>query len=87
MAIDSTPKDMQEKELMERFLDGLKLASSCAKEMRGYQPKHGWDIVEKQFNQMHYLGKKLLNARGQTRQKLLAGVDEVSYSIAKAQGK
>ncbi len=84
MAIDSTPKDMHEKEMIERMLDGYKKAISCAKEMHGQDNRQGWDLLGRQLDEMLFLVRKLLNAKGQTRQKLLQGVEQVEASIYRA---
>lgn len=85
MSIDNTPRVMNEKEMTERLLDGLKIAIDRAKEMHGLQPKVGWDSFAKQLDQMLYLVQTLLKAKGQTRQRLLQGLDKVNDSIHRAQ--
>jgi hypothetical protein len=78
---------MHEKEMIERLIDGYKVSISCAKEMHGLQPKAGWDALGKQLDEMLYLVRKLLNAKGQSRQRLLAGVQQVEDSIGRAVSK
>lgn len=75
------PRDMTEGESLKRFLEGLKLASSCAAEMRSIQPKRGWGQIHEALNHMLAQGYKLARARGQTRQKLLQGTDEVQRKM------
>lgn len=85
MSFDSTPRDMHEKEMIERMLDGYKLAIDRAKEMHGLQPKVGWLSFATQLEETLYLVKALINAKGQSRQRLLAGLDKVNDSIHRAQ--
>lgn len=87
MSIDSTPREMHEKEMIERMIDGYKLAIDRAKELHSMQPKTGWDMFAKQLDEMLYLVRKLLNAKGQSRQKLLAGVEQVEQNISRAVNK
>lgn len=87
MSIDSTPREMHEKEMIERLIDGYKLAVGRAKELHSMQPKTGWDLFSRQLDEMLYLVRKLLNAKGQSRQKLMAGIEHVERDISKAVNK
>lgn len=80
-AIEVNPRDIYEKEIIERFIEGLKLAVSCSKEMQEIQPKRGWGDVTNQLNGMVMLGHKLARAKGITRQALLAHADQIQAAM------
>lgn len=84
--IDSTPRDMFEKESLQRFMDGLKLASSCAREMIQLQPKNGWGKVHEALNHLIASGYKLAHTKSLTRQALLQGTDEIMAKDAQQRG-
>lgn len=73
--------DMYEKESFERFIEGLKLAASAAKEMVPLQPKMGWGKAAEQLYHLIASGRKLAQAKSLTRQALLQHTDEVAYKI------
>lgn len=76
VAIES--RDMFRDESLQRFIEGLKLAASCAKEMNALAPKQGWGKVSEQLNYMIASGYKLARARPMSRGDLLLGVDEIA---------
>lgn len=73
-----SPREMFEGECMKRFVDGLKLAESCARELMALQPKRGWDDVEKALHQMRVQGHKLAHTKSLSRQALLAHTDQIA---------
>ncbi len=66
------PREMWRDESLQRFVEGLKLAASCAKELNGVDPKQGWGKVADMLLQMVVNGRKLSRVRGLTRQEVLA---------------
>lgn len=76
------PREMYEAEAIQRFIEGLKLAESCARDMHQKQPKRGWDDVAKALNHMRLQGHKLFHARGLTRQALLQHTDQIAFESA-----
>lgn len=77
---DSTPRDMFEKESIQRFIDGLKLAASCARELNQLAPKKGWGKVAEQLSHLCALGYKLSRARGLSRGDLLQRTDRIAQT-------
>ncbi len=84
MATDSTPRDIHEREMIERMIDGYKKALSAMKEIQPLQPHERWDLLIPMVEQLIYLSRQILNARGQSRQQLLQGVQNVESSIYRA---
>ena len=78
MILDSSPREMYEKESIQRFRDGLKLALSCSREMEARQPKRGWDTVTQGLGNIIQLTNKLLDMKAQTRSELAEGIARVS---------
>lgn len=76
--IDCQPRDMFEGEATQRFIEGLKLAASCSKEMQALQPKRGWGKVTEALNHLISNGYKLSRTRALTRQALLQDTDRIA---------
>lgn len=81
LVTDSAPREMYEKESIQRFLEGLKLSSSCAKELHAIQPKRGWNAVHTTLENLFLMGSKLSKAKALTRQDLLQRTDRIAASM------
>lgn len=83
--IDSTPKDMWEKDSLKRFIEGLKLAVSCASEMHALEPKAGWNDVANNLRALLASGKRLAHTKAMTRQALLADAARIQSKLDTSQ--
>lgn len=79
--IDCQPRDMFEKESIERFIEGLRVSISCSREMQFIEPKMGWDKVTEGLVGLLVSGKKLAKAKAVTRQQLLADAATVQKKL------
>lgn len=75
--VEVIPRDMFRDESLQRILEGLKCAASCAKELNGLDPKQGWGQVSEQLYAMTANCYKLARRRGLTRQDLLARTERI----------
>ena len=75
------PRDMLEKESLQRLIEGLKLALSCSKEMQSLEPKRGWGKVTEALAHLIKSSHRLAHTKAQTRQALLQGTDEFAYRM------
>lgn len=75
--IEVTPREMFRDESLQRVLEGLKCAASCAKELNELDPKQGWGQVSEQLYAMVANCYKLARTRGITRQELLARAERI----------
>ena len=72
-----TPRDMYRDESLQRILEGLKCAASCAKELNALDPKQGWGKVSEHLYAMVAGCHKLSRTRGLTRQDLLSRTERI----------
>lgn len=80
-AIDSTPRDMHEAESIERLIEGLKVAASCAKEMTALEPENGWGKVAEGLVHLGVSCRKLAKQKAVTRGQLLLDADQVQKRL------
>ena len=78
---DSSPREMFERDCILRFVEGLKLAISCAKELEAIQPKMGWKEVAIGLEGMIVTGKKLAASRPVTRGALLLDAARIQKTL------
>ena len=78
---DSTPRDMYERESLQRFVEGLRLAVSCTRELQALEPKMGWGKVTEGLQNLLISGRKLAQAKALTRGALLADAARIQSKL------
>lgn len=69
--------EMQPKEIRERFTEGLKQASSRARELAVSQKDRGWNNFADQIDQLLNTGIQFYSQRALSRTKVLSLLDEI----------
>lgn len=79
--IDEQPKDMWELDCRKRLIEGLKVAISCCREYQKIEPKGGWHKMEHLLIAHGVMGKKLFEAKPQTKTELIQRADRIQNSL------
>jgi hypothetical protein len=78
---DITPTCLDEKDAIERCVEGLKYAASQARELNARQPNLGWNSVRESLTAMVKSVRTLATQKAKTRQDTVKMLDDMSKKL------